>query len=203
RTSSGGMRAMRREGIVPNKPAVTPARNSPIWLDVPMNSELTALTRPRMASGVSSWITGCLITTLSMSDAPITTSMAIDKMNEVDSPNRTVANPNVATAAYITNPTRLVSGQRATTNEQVSAPTAGTARINPSPKDPTAKMSRAKIGSSAVAPAKITANMSSDIAPSTTGLRRTKFTPANSVSNDNGVRLETMRSIGMHQIRTV
>src|SRR4249920_1962413 len=168
-----------------------------------MNNELTALTRPRIASGVSSWITGCLITTLSMSDAPITVSMTIEKMNEFDSPNRMVANPNVATAAYITIPTCLVSGQRAMMNEHVSAPTAGAARINPNPQDPTAKMSRAKIGSSAVAPAKITANMSSDMAPSTTGLRRTKFTPANSVSNDNGVRLAVGRSSGMHQTRVV
>ncbi|MBZ0138464.1 MAG: MFS transporter, partial [Pseudorhodoplanes sp.] len=34
-------------------PLLTPARKSPSWFDVPMNSEDTALTRPRMSSGVT------------------------------------------------------------------------------------------------------------------------------------------------------
>ena len=101
-----------------------------------------------------------------MSDAPIITNMASESGNEVERPNRIVAIPNTALATYITAPTFRRSGQREITNAHVSAPTAGAARMSPSPQDPTWKMSLAKIGSNAVAPAKMTANMSSDIAPS-------------------------------------
>ena len=40
----------------PNHPAVMPDSNSPSSLEAPMNTALTALTRPRISSGVSSWI---------------------------------------------------------------------------------------------------------------------------------------------------
>ena len=39
---------MTTDGTTPSHAAVTPDSNSPSWFDVPMNSELTALTRPRM-----------------------------------------------------------------------------------------------------------------------------------------------------------
>ena len=52
-----------------------------------MNSPFTALTRPRMASGVSSWTSVWRTTTLTMSAAPETASAAIDSQNTVDSPN--------------------------------------------------------------------------------------------------------------------
>ena len=38
----------------PRSPATTPDSNSPSSFDVPMNRKFTALTRPRMASGVAS-----------------------------------------------------------------------------------------------------------------------------------------------------
>ena len=59
-------------------PPSAPARNSPSWLLAPMNVALTALTRPRIASGVSSWTSVCRITTLTMSALPLTTSATID-----------------------------------------------------------------------------------------------------------------------------
>jgi len=54
----------------PKQAAVIPASNSPSWFDVPMNKELTALTRPRISSGVSIWTSECLMTTLITSAAP-------------------------------------------------------------------------------------------------------------------------------------
>ena len=41
-------------GTVPNHAAVTPDSNSPSSFEAPMNTALTALTRPRISSGVSS-----------------------------------------------------------------------------------------------------------------------------------------------------
>ena len=41
-------------GTVPNQAAVRPDSNSPSSFEAPMNTALTALTRPRMSSGVSS-----------------------------------------------------------------------------------------------------------------------------------------------------
>ena len=54
----------------------------------------------------------------------------------------------------------------------------GALRKNPKPSGPTCRISRAKIGNSAVAPPNSTANRSSEIAPSTTGRERTNFTPS-------------------------
>ena len=79
--------------------AVAPDSNSPSWLDAPMNTESTALTRPRIASGVSSWIIVWRTTTLTMSAAPVTHSAASDSANEVDRPKTSVARPNTAIAA--------------------------------------------------------------------------------------------------------
>jgi hypothetical protein len=44
-----------------------PDSNSPSWFDVPMKSELTALTRPRISSGVSSCTSEERTTTLTTS----------------------------------------------------------------------------------------------------------------------------------------
>ena len=50
---------MTTERTRPNQTAVTPDSNSPSSFDAPMNTALTALTRPRMPSGVSSWMSMC------------------------------------------------------------------------------------------------------------------------------------------------
>jgi hypothetical protein len=54
RNGKGSKAAQQNAGTAPNSAAVNPDSNSPSWLDLPMKSEFTALTRPRMASGVRS-----------------------------------------------------------------------------------------------------------------------------------------------------
>ena len=93
-------------GTTPNKAAVKPDSNSPSWFDVPINIEFTALTRPRISSGV--WI--CTredrMTTLMTSAAPSMTRVPSDSAKEVDSAKTIVATPKVTTAPNMTRPTR-------------------------------------------------------------------------------------------------
>ena len=75
-------------GTVPNHAAVTPDSNSPSWFDAPMNIELTADTRPRIASGVRSCTSDMPHDDADhVGDAPRTTSAASDSANERDTPN--------------------------------------------------------------------------------------------------------------------
>src|SRR5207247_10135127 len=83
------------DATVTNQAAVTPDSNSPSWFDAPMNIELTADTRPRIASGVRSWTSDCRTTTLTISAAPRTTSAESDSANERDNPNTMVATPKI------------------------------------------------------------------------------------------------------------
>ena len=62
-----------------------------------MNSELTALTRPRMASGVDNCTSVPRMITLTMSDAPSSSSAISDKDRLRESPNTMVNTPNPAT----------------------------------------------------------------------------------------------------------
>ena len=144
-----------------------------------MNTELSALTRPRIASGVSSCTSVCRMTTLTMSAAPETASASIDSATEVESANTPIASPNTATAAISRWPAPRSIGWRVSQADISSAPAAGAARSRPRPQGPVCRMSLAKIGSSAVAPPSSTANRSSEMAPSSTGLSRRKCTPAN------------------------
>lgn len=59
------------EGFSPNKRAVVPDSNAPISFDEPMKIPFTAETRPRISSGVASCKMVCLITTLTLSNAPV------------------------------------------------------------------------------------------------------------------------------------
>ena len=77
----------------PSHAAVAPDSNSPSWFYAPMKIELTALTRPRMASGVSSCTSDWRMTTLTMSAAPETSSATHESANTVDTPNTRVARP--------------------------------------------------------------------------------------------------------------
>src|SRR6185436_2106180 len=47
------------DGTVPHHDAVTPDSNSPSSFEAPMKTLFTALTRPRISSGVSSWTSRC------------------------------------------------------------------------------------------------------------------------------------------------
>ena len=153
-----------------------------------MNTELTALTRPRMASGVSSWTRVWRTTTLTMSAAPDTDSATNDSTKLEDAPNATMARPYTPTASSKVRPTRRCSGQRASMTEVSKAPTAGAPRSKPSPQGPTCRISLANIGSSAVAPPSSTANRSSDTAPRTALRWQMKMTPAKTVRRVTGSR---------------
>src|SRR5829696_151309 len=89
---------------VPNHLAVTPDSNSPSSLDAPMNMEFTALTRPRIASGVSSCTSSWRTYTLTMSPAPNKASTAMDSQKCFETPKMTVATPNAATPPNIQRP---------------------------------------------------------------------------------------------------
>src|SRR5208337_3772707 len=91
-------------GTVPNQVAVTPDSNSPSSFDAPTKSRLTALTRPRIASGVASWVRVVRTYTLTMSEAPRTNSAAIESTKFFERPKTIVAIPKIATHANIASP---------------------------------------------------------------------------------------------------
>ena len=64
--------------MAPISAAMVPARNSPSSFEAPINTELTALTRPRTSSGVHSCMMVSRIDTETMSQAPISISIGID-----------------------------------------------------------------------------------------------------------------------------
>src|SRR5205823_10755854 len=86
------------EKIGPKKWATEPDSNPPNSFDVPINRLLTAETRPRISSGVSSCTRVCRTTTLTLSTAPQTKSIANDSQNDRERPKTTVARPNPVTA---------------------------------------------------------------------------------------------------------
>ncbi len=135
-----------------------------------MNTELTALTRPRISSGVATCTRVWRTTTLTMSKAPVAARAMSESGKLRERPNSAVAAPNAPTAQSIIRPACRWIGQRARVKPTMSAPTAGALRSRPSPSGPACRMSRAKIGSSEVTPARITANRSRVIAPSRIGL---------------------------------
>ena len=108
-----------------------------------MDTEWTALTRPRMPSGVRICTSEWRITTLSRSAAPSTVSAASDTSRFVDTPNTMVATPNTRTAPKKIGPAPCWTGRRASTTDETSAPIAGAARNRPSPHGPVPRMSRA------------------------------------------------------------
>src|ERR1700716_2766270 len=81
-------------GTKPNHAAVTPDSNSPSSFDAPMNTEFTALTRPRISSGVFSCTSNDRTNTLIMSPTPRMTRAVIATQNVWVKPNTTVATPN-------------------------------------------------------------------------------------------------------------
>ena len=88
---------------------------------------------------------------LIMSAAPSTTRTAIENQKDVDSPNAMVATPNTPTAVNMMRPTLRSTGNRASHNDIISAPTAGAERNMPRPHGPVSRMSLANTGKSAVA----------------------------------------------------
>src|ERR1700730_14294900 len=88
------------EGTVPNQAAVTPDSNSPNSLDAPIKSEFTALTRPRISSGVASWIKVIRTYTLTIAEASSIVSATIDLVKSVESPNIIVATTKIISLGY-------------------------------------------------------------------------------------------------------
>ena len=121
----------------PNHAAVIPDSNSPSSFDATTNIMLTALTRPRISFGVFSWTSVCRTTTLTMSEAPVTTSATSERRKERERPNTMVARPKMATHQNIVTPARRLSGRCATTSAIAAAPIAGALRRSPSPRGPT------------------------------------------------------------------
>ena len=101
-------------GSAPSQAATTPARKSPNSLEVPTNSMCTALTRPRMSSGVPSCTMVERTHTLIMSAAPMIASAAIDSAKLVERPKASTAAPNTATPRNIALPRvrQTLRGQR-------------------------------------------------------------------------------------------
>ena len=158
-----------------------PDSNSPSWFDVPMKIAFTALTRPRISSGVSSCTSASRIDHADHVDRararpapPATAKQCVETARTPASPRRTPRD-----GGEHGRPTRRWMAWRASHSDISSAPTAGAARSRPRPHGPVCRMSRAKIGSSAVAPPSSTANRSSEMTPSTSGRARMKCTPAN------------------------
>ena len=105
--------------------------------------ELTAATRPRMASGVSICTSICRTKTLIMSAAPSSASRNNDHQKLVDTPNNTVAMPKTSTPANIIGPTRRLIGLAVSQSAVSEAPIPGLARSQPSPCGPTCSTSLA------------------------------------------------------------
>ncbi len=131
------------DGTVPKSWAVTPDSNSPSSLLALTKTMFTALTRPRMGSGVASCTSADRTYTLIMSDAPTATSAASESAKLVERPKTIVASPKMATQTSILAPARLSIGRRARATPVTAAPTAGALRSAPSATGPRCRMSRA------------------------------------------------------------
>ena len=165
-----------------------------------MNNAFTALTRPRMASGVCNCTSEKRMTTLTTSAAPTTARAASDSSRWVDTAKTIVATPYIASAPNKSGPSTRRRRRRARTTDIASAPIAGAARKRPSVQGPDCRISRAKIGNSAVAPPSSTAKRSSDSVPSSTGLRQTNTSPPTRDRNVGGAGVGRVRSTRMSLI---
>ena len=76
-----------------------------------MKIALTADTRPRIASEGNTWTNVLRTTMLTLSNAPVSASMARDKMKFCENPNTIVASPNPATDQSSARPARRSGGR--------------------------------------------------------------------------------------------
>src|SRR5271170_4724570 len=109
----------------PHHCAVTPLSNSPNSFEAPMNSQFTALTRPRISGGVANCSRLDRTTTLTMSLAPTITNVAALSHMLFDNPNTTVAAPNIPTQINMVAPAFRLIGFTTIVSETASAPTEG------------------------------------------------------------------------------
>jgi hypothetical protein len=120
----------------PNSAAVNPDSSAPNSFDVPMKILFTAETRPRISSGVTSCTMEPRMITLTLSNAPTRNKKPSDNQSVFDKPKRMVTIPKPLTHQSNVLPARFIGGRYATTNAIMKAPTAGAARIQPSPLGP-------------------------------------------------------------------
>ena len=92
-----------------------------------MKTMFTALTRPRIASGVASCTSADRTKTLTMSEAPMSTRATSDTAKLRDRPNAIVAAPKTATQANILAPAAFSMGRSASPNAVTAAPGSGRA----------------------------------------------------------------------------
>src|SRR5439155_26103890 len=120
----------------PNSAAVSPDSSAPNSFEVPIKILFTDETRPRISSGVTSWTIEPRMITLTLSNAPIRNNKPSDNQNALDKPKRIVTMPKPVTHHNRVLPASFIGGRCATTSAIAKAPTAGAARIQPSPTGP-------------------------------------------------------------------
>jgi len=178
----------------PSHSATTPARNSPSWFEVPMNTELTEATRPRISSGVRIATNDDRMTTLITSGHAEDDQRAEREREGVREANAIVANPRRSPRQNMISPALRRMRNRPRNTDVASAPIAGAERNRPNPQGPhhqdVARVDRQERGRST----EEHRNRSSVIAPSTTGWRRMKSNPANSDLRVGGSRSVPRRS---------
>ena len=149
-----------------------------------MNTISTATTRPRTSFGAATAGIVLRMLTLIMSTKPLTASAASERAKLCESPKTIIETPNAATTARSVvpgvPPDRLAGEHD---RRRASAPTAGALRSTPRPSGPVWRICFAKSGSSAIAPPKRTANRSSEIAPSMTGVRLMNLIPSSTLES--------------------
>ena len=121
------------EGTRPINLAATPDSKAPNSFDDPINMLFTDATRPRISSGVYSWRMVPRITTLTLSNAPLSINSRPDKMKLVESPNPIIHRPNPITQMKSTFPVSLIGGRNMRTKAIRVAPIAGQALSKPRP----------------------------------------------------------------------
>ena len=127
----------------PASAATVPDSNAPSSLEAPMKTPFSADTRPRMLSGVSTWMSVVRTTTLMLSQAPRKNSMTSENQNTLEMPNNAVTAPKPATAKSNVRPARRSGPRCACNNAMLNAPTAGAVTNHPRPRGPTCRMSLA------------------------------------------------------------
>ena len=141
--------------------ATDAASMSPSWGPLLTASTWMEVTRPRSASGVSSWTSDDRKTADSTSAPPAIARKTSARPNEnVDRPNATIAAPQTMTAMTIARPVRRTDETQPDSSAAPNAPTAGAAASNPRPAGPVRKTSRARTGNSADGIPKIIASRS-------------------------------------------
>src|SRR5881296_1990888 len=120
----------------PNSAAVNPDSSAPNSFDVPIKILFTDETRPRISSGVTSCTIDPRMITLTLSNAPTKNNKPSDNQNALDKPKRMVAIPKPVTHQSKVLPACLIGGRCAISSAIAKAPTAGVARIQPSPIGP-------------------------------------------------------------------